>query len=388
MFAAKLLSFLEGEPISDDPAYFSGLDKTIYSLLESKQRLALAQGALGSIMIPAETENFETKWERLKQEFAFEDVTLAYNISGHLSVIIHPRQAAKLFRNAQLSLTQIRNLAMRNKVRSFPLKTRLSFKGEFIESDFIASNVVGMISGTDQELKDTYIIISAHYDHLGIGPVVSHDSIYNGVVDNALGVAGGLELVRVFSQISASLRRSLIFLFTCGEEKGLLGAIYYVDHPLRPLHQTIANLNIDGLAMTDFFHDVIGVGSELSSLQSYVEEAATQMNLKVSNLPPSFTTTESFSRSDQIAFAKAGIPSMLIMDGFHQYNHTYEQAQRKFLDWIENIYHTPFDDIQQFIHLEASRQHVQFLFHLIYLLANSEQRPVWNRGVPYPTLNL
>ncbi len=383
----KIVVFLEGEPISEDPSYFAGYDKTIYSLLESKQRLALAQGALGSIMIPTEPENFEIKWERLKREFAFEDITLAYNISGHLSVILHPREAAKLFRNSQLSLIQIKNLAARNKLRSFPLSTRLSFKGEYIERDFMASNIAGMISGTDQELKDTYIIISAHYDHLGIGPIISGDSIYNGVADNAMGVAGGLELARLFSQPSVNLRRSLIFLFTCGEEKGLLGSIYYIDHPLQPLHQTIANVNIDGLAMTDFFRDVIGVGSDLSSLGVYLEEAAAQMDLAVSPLPASFSTTESFSRSDQIAFAQAGIPALIIMDGFSLQNYTYQQAQRKFIDWIENIYHTPFDDLHQSLHFGASKQHVQLLSYFIWLLANCKQKPVWNVGVPYRAIS-
>lgn len=384
---SKIVVFLEGEPISEDPTYFEGHDKTIYSLLESKQRLALAQGALGSIMIPTEREDFEIKWERLKREFAFEDITLAYNISGHLSVILHPKEAAKLFKNSQLSLTQIRNLAARNKLRSFPLSTRLSFKGEFIERDFMASNVVGMVAGTDQELKNTYMIISAHYDHLGIGPIISGDSIYNGVVDNALGVSGGLELARIFCQPNVDLRRSLIFLFTCGEEKGLLGSIYYIDHPLRPLHHTIANLNIDGLAMTDLFRDVIGVGSDLSNLHGYLEKAAAQMDLTVSTLPASFATTESFSRSDQIAFAQAGIPALLILDGFLLHNHTYKEAQRKFIDWMENIYHTPFDDLQQFIHYDASKQHVQLLSYFIWLLANSEQKPVWNSDVPYRAIS-
>src|SRR5690606_9692938 len=129
------------------------------------------------------------------------------------------------------------------------LDTKLRFRGVFKEREFISPNVIGMIKGSDPDLKNTYLIVTAHYDHLGIGEPVNGDSIYNGALDNAIGVSVLLELARAFSSLEIKPKRSIIFFATTGEEKGLLGSSYYTKNPLVPLYKTIANVNIDGIAM-------------------------------------------------------------------------------------------------------------------------------------------
>ena len=379
----KIVVFLAGEPPSADPLFFNGEDPTIYSQFESKQRLAVSRGALGCILLPTPDDLTYGDWEKKKDEFSFEDVTLAYTVTGNLSAAVNSRIAAHLFEGAPYSLEQVYEMNRRGLMRSFSLNRSLSFHGVFAERDFIGYNVIGMIEGRLRKSKGAYVLISAHYDHLGIGPPVAGDSIYNGVLDNALGVAGALELARLFALSSPKPLHSLIFLFTTGEEKGLLGSTYYCDHPLVPLHQTIANLNIDGLAADDTFNDIVGLGAEWSTLDVHLEKTASLLGLQVSPVPSPFLASESFARSDQWAFARAGIPSILISNGLNYRHWSLEQALQKTLYWYRNIYHSPVDDLSQPINYEAARQHVQVLAVFCRSAANSKTLPQWKAGAPF-----
>ncbi len=371
----KIVVFLSGEPPSDDPEFFHGGVPTIYSYPESKQRIAMSRGARGSIMIPLPREARHGDWNHWVNEFNFEQISLPYAVTANLSIVMNPQRAGKLFENDIITLEHIFLTEADHTLKSFLMKGRISFRGEFIERDFFDANVIGMLRGRN----DSYLIISAHYDHLGIGPVVQGDSIYNGVGDNAIGVAAVMELARVFTLQSTNLRHSLLFLLTSGEEKGLLGATYYLDHPIIPLYKTIANLNIDGLAMFDRFTNVIGIGAEFSTLMDHLKKIAAELKIHVSNLPLEFTAAESFARSDQIAFAKAGIPSILIAEGYDDR----PELMERLLHWLRQIYHTPFDDLQQPIDHPSIRQHCQILYAFSSSLANSRSTPKWHAGTPY-----
>jgi hypothetical protein len=379
--AGKIAVFLSGEPSSNDPEYFNGPNPTVYIHAEAKHRLAISRGALGSIMIPNPRYEKRRTWKDWQEEFAFEDVTLAYSATSQLSAVMQPRAAALLFQNAQMPLDEL--LQSQDQIASFPLQVKISFRGEFIEREFITNNVVGMLEGSDPNLRDTYIILSAHYDHLGISPPVQGDSIYNGVMDNAAGVAAVLEIARAFSQSPEKPRRSIIFLFLTGEEKGLLGSIYYTDHPIKPLYKTVANINVDGLAMFEIFKDVVGVGAELSSLGEMLSDECRELALEVSPIPTEFSASESYSRSDQIAFAQAGIPSILIVDGFRYQGLTPEEGRKRQIEWLENYYHTPFDDLNQPLNFDAAIEHCYLLFKFCQRIANQEIEPQWKSGTPY-----
>jgi hypothetical protein len=380
----KVVVFLSGEPYSEDEFFFKGTRPTIYSYPEAKQRIAISRGARGSIMIPVSEVGSRSDWEHWVKEFAFEHVTLAYTVSSHMSALINPAITNKIFYGSQYSYDNV--LAMHNEgiLSSFELQSRISFDGKFDERDFIGRNLIGMVEGRDNDLKDTYIILSAHYDHLGIGPEVKGDSIYNGVMDNALGVAALLEISRLFAELQSKPKKSVIFLFLTGEEKGLLGSKYYIDHPSRPLYKTIANINIDGLAAFDEFKDIIGVGAELSSLENDLINVAQSFGLEVSSIPDDyFYESESISRSDQFSFMKAGIPSILLTEGLNYKNTTYQQGLDRLIQWTETVYHTPFDDLNQNLNFDAAQQHTRLIFKFSLLLANKTDPPQWNPGSPY-----
>lgn len=283
----KIVVFLPGEPRSDDPAYFSGEDPTVYSYPESKVRMAISRGARGSILLPGENGK---EWDEWTRQYAFEDVNLAYTITGHLSLVVDPQSAALLFAGAAHDLERIYQMERQSHLHSCPLRTSLSFKGKFRERDFLGHNVLGCLEGADPELKKSCLILSAHYDHLGIGPPVRGDSIYNGVFDNAAGVAALLEIAAALSRLDPPPARSVLFIFLTGEEKGLLGSTYYLDHPAFPLYRTIANINVDGLAMFDTFNDAVGIGAEYSTLGETLSEVSAELGLAVSPIPsPSCT---------------------------------------------------------------------------------------------------
>jgi Zn-dependent M28 family amino/carboxypeptidase len=273
-------------------------------------------------------------------------------------------------------------------MKSFELNSKILFKGKFSRRDFISSNVVAMLEGSDKKLKDEYIILSAHYDHLGIGPAINGDSIYNGVMDNAMGVAGLIEIAKYLSNSDTKLKRSVIFLFVTGEEKGTLGSRYYTDHPIKPLYKTVANINIDGLAFIDTFKKIVGIGSEYSTFSEFMKEVCDSMNLELSTIPAEFRQFASFNLSDQIAFAEVGIPAILTMD-YPDYNNIENtDGINKLIDYSENIYHSPFDDLNQEINLDATFQHLEYIVKLTELLANSEKTIEWNKGVPFNSARL
>jgi len=381
--AGAVVVFLEGEPISDDDEYFSGRRPTLHSLPEMKQRVALSRGARGSIMLPVPRESPGYTWKDWVRIFSFEDVTLPITVPSHLSILLNPERANLLFHSVQYSYADVLRMDSTGRMRSFPLEVQLRFVGVFRERDFIAHNVAGVLEGSEALLRDSWIICCAHYDHLGIGPSILGDSVYNGLVDNALGTAAVMELARVLSIEKHRPRRSILFLFVTGEEKGLLGSSYYCMDPLVPLHKTVATLNVDGLAIIDEFHSITGVGSEYSTMQELLVRIAEELGLSVSRIPPVFDLVKAFASSDQIAFAQAGIPSMLVMEGFSWRNIETNEGLRRFIAWGRERYHTPFDDLSQPISLPAVRQHAKVLLACLSALADTFEPPQWIRGTKY-----
>lgn len=383
----KIVVVIEGEPISEDPSYFEGEIPTIYSYAESKLRTALSRGAAGTIIITNPYVS-PVDWNHIRRDFTFEDVRLAYSTTANLSILMYHEQAEKLFDNSGHSLEEVFIMHSEKKIKSFPLHTKLTFRGVFKSRDFLSPNIIGIRKGYDDNFKDRYIVISAHYDHLGTGPAVNGDSVYNGVLDNAIGSAALTEIARVMNENNIRTKRSIIFLLVTGEEKGLLGSTYYIDHPYAPLYKTDANINIDGIAYIDRFKSIVGVGHELSSLGNILEQTATEHNLSITDIPSQFKSWESFNRSDQMAFAKGGIPSILIMEGPDFINYSREEALGFLVDYNTEIYHTLFDDLNIEINYEAVKQHINLLLDYITDVADSETNPVWNDGVSYKILRL
>jgi len=353
---------------------------TIHSLPEIKQRVALSRGARGSVEIPSRREPSERAWEDRARMFAFEHVTLLYDLPRNLNVLLREEPARLLFRGAPDSLEEIFEMDRNGTIRSFPLRARISFRGVHREREFFANNIAGLLEGTDPLLRETCVLLSAHYDHLGMRPAADGDSIFNGVVDNALGCAGLLEIAEVLARAPIPALRPILFLFTTGEEKGLLGARHYCAHPVVPLHRTIANINVQGLAIIDAFEDVLGIGSEFSTIGEPLEAAASALSLSVSRTSSVVLAREAFARSDQLAFAQAGIPALLIVDGVRYRSYSEEEGIRRFIEWGRERYHTPFDDMSQPMCGEAVLQHGHVILATAGALANTFALPQWKPG--------
>jgi len=369
--------FLSGEPYSEVTDYFKGVQPTVHSIPGMKQRQALSRGAVGSIMIPSYREHGGRTWREWRDMFAFEHVTLLYGEPANLTMLVNPDRASVFFEGASYSLGDVYEMDLNYEMRSFPLETQLRFVGRFREREFFSSNVIGVLPGSDPILRNEYVIVSAHYDHLGVGPPVLADSIYNGVVDNALGCSGVLEIARGIAAMPEPPRRSLVFLFVTGEEKGMLGSRYYLDHPAVPLHRTMAAVNVDGLAIVDTFRDIIGVGAELSTLGELLQTVAGELDMTVSQIPLVFQGLDPFALSDQFAFAQAGIPAILLMEGIQFKNLSSEAGIEIFVNWGRLRYHTPFDDLEQPFNHAAVRQHVQVLLAYIGALADTYRPVQW-----------
>jgi hypothetical protein len=384
----RIVVVLSGEPRSDDPDYFDGPLPTRHSSSFTKQQQALARGARGSILVPIEEERTQRSWNTWQHMFAFEHVTLAYSPNRNLNVLLNPERAASLFHGSDIDWRTILDMERQGTLRSFPLAVRAGFVGGFEERDFVASNIVGAITGNDPLLRDSWVLVSAHYDHLGVGPAVQGDSIYNGLVDNALGCATTLEIARTLSSGNPGPRRSVAFLFTTGEEVGLLGARAYCLRPSVPLSRTIANVNVDGIAIFDTFDDIVGVGAEISTLQTHLENLAADLDLILSPVPERIVDSEAFARSDQLAFAEAGIPSILVMEGSRYRHLAPAEGRARFVRWGQERYHTPFDDLRQPVDRDAVLQHSRVLLALVESLADTFTPPQWLPGSPYVNARL
>jgi hypothetical protein len=381
--SGKVVAVLTGEPPSSDPAFFAAERPTVYSTPEAKQRLALSRGARGTILLPSVQEPAWKDWEYWVRQYFEETIGLAYSVPRHLAVRLHPRHAGRLFCGSGTDLASIHRKEAPRDVAGFPLDARVWYRGAFLERDFTSPNVVGALRGSDPERRDEWLLVSAHYDHLGIGPAEDGDAVYNGVVDNAIGVAGALEIARVLAARPQQPRRSIAFVFTTGEEEGLLGSSHYVDHPLAPVSRTVANVNVDGLAHLDAFSEVIGVGTELSSLGETLERVARRRGLRVSEPPTVLADSEAFAFSDQAAFAEAGVPAILVNEGFAGGRLSPGAALERYLEWGRTRYHRPSDDLSQPLDFEASRAHVELLVDLVLEIAESPERPRWREGSRY-----
>jgi hypothetical protein len=381
--ANAIVVFLSGEPGSSDDTYFDGPRPTSHSSFLLKQKTALARGARGSILIASPTDRSMDDWYEQQRHFLFEEVRLLFTPSENLNILLNPKLSPFLFTDAPYSFDDVAAFASRGRMKSFPLTMRASFQGKFRERDFLSSNIIGMVEGSDPDLRGSHLLLTAHYDHLGIGPAVDGDSIYNGAFDNASGVAALLEIARSMAAETIRPRRSILFAFLTGEERGFIGSQYYCLNPAVPLSATIANINIDGLSLFERIRSVIGIGAEYSTLGTALQRSMAEVNIAVEELPAELFRTEPFRNSDQYMFAQAGIPSILISEGLRYERTPYAEGLARFTSWAEERYHTPADDLRQPMDMEAAAQHASLIRRFVLSLADQTDEPQWYPGTPF-----
>ncbi|MCL2727451.1 MAG: M28 family peptidase [Bacteroidales bacterium] len=257
--------------------------------------------------------------------------------------------------------------------KSFPLKLRTTIEStndiEFGES----ANVAAILPGTS--LKDEYILYTAHWDHLGVGYPVAGDSIYNGALDNATGVAALVMLGRRFSQLPERPKRSILFLAVTAEESGLLGSEYYAQNPLFPLEKTAICLNIDSYGDNMRTSNVVISAAGQSETDRYVIDAAAAQgrNVIFSNYDPA----GGYYRSDHFPFAKMGVPVSLARGGGGYIDPQAVQAHRAKY-WGAGTYHQPTDEYHDWWNVSGSLEDIYLYYAIGLRLANDGYFPKWH----------
>ncbi|HKQ45118.1 MAG TPA: M28 family metallopeptidase [Rhizomicrobium sp.] len=271
-------------------------------------------------------------------------------------------QTAKILAAAETKQGVVRGFAM-----PFHLRAVLNTEIKTAES----KNVVGLLEGSDPKLKDEYVVLSAHLDHIGITPPVKGDVINNGALDNASGVSTTLEVARLFRDGGVRPKRSALFLLVTAEEKGLIGAEYFARNPGVPLSAIVADVDLDMPILTYDFTDVVAFGADRSSIGPSVRRAAARMNVKLS--PDPMPDEGIFTRSDHYRFVEQGIPAVFLATG---YANGGEAAHKVFM---AQHYHKPSDDLSQPIRYDTAAKFARLNFAITRELTDGP-RPSWNKN--------
>jgi Zn-dependent M28 family amino/carboxypeptidase len=246
---------------------------------------------------------------------------------------------------------------------------------------FQSRNIVGKFEGSDPQLKDEWIMYTAHWDHLGRNPEMPGDNIYNGAVDNASGVAAIIELAEAHTKLPQPTKRSALFMATTAEESGLLGAKFYAENPLYPLEKTLANINIDGTSVWGKTRDIEDVSDGNSTLDDLLGEAAKRQGRVL--VPNSKPERGSFYRADHFEFSKLGVPALYTGRGKEFIGKPAEFGQQKTEEYVAKLYHQPSDQVDPGWDLSGAVQDMQLLLEVGYQVANGAKWPEWNPGTEF-----
>jgi len=239
-------------------------------------------------------------------------------------------------------------------------------------------NVAGILPGSDPALTNEYVIYTAHWDHYGVGPEINGDTIYNGALDNATGVGGMIEVARAFAALPVAPKRSLVFLAVTAEEQGLLGSDYYARHPIYPLNETLAVVNMDGLNIYGRTKDLTVVGLGASDLDDYAAEAAGAQG-RVLRADPK-PENGGYFRSDHFPFAKQGVPAINAGGGDDYIGRPAGWGQQVSDAYTAQHYHKPSDEIRPDWDLSGALDDLQIYYAIGARAASTAVWPQWKPG--------
>ncbi len=331
-------------------------------------------GALGVITL-ANPGKMDIPWDRQKLFATTPGMRLADPqlndakqpfVTGSFS----PAEAELLFAKSGQSFAELVKLADAGAVLPrFALNQNLS--GQIVANDvpLSAPNVVGMLPGSDAKLKGEYVVLTGHLDHVGIDKPVKGDSIYNGAMDNASGIASMIEVGRAL--VKSKPKRSVLFVAVTGEERGLLGSRFNASKPTVAPEAMVANINMDMYLPLWPFKNVTALGAEESSLGPV--SAAVAKSMGVTQIPDQEPTRNLFVRSDQYSFVRNGVPALALKFAAVSPE---EKAIQK--DWLTNRYHAPQDDLSQPINPDYAVTFNTYLTKLITTVADAPEKPSWN----------
>ena len=370
----KVIVYIAGSP-ADVPSALSAH----YQSSGERARTLREIGAVGFISIP-NPASMDIPWARMtlartRPSMVLADPSLDDTKGVQLAVTFNPADAEKLFAGSGHTFAELAALAKDRKPMShFPLLPSIQAKATVLQKDVESDNIVAKFPGSDPKLKDEYVLLSAHLDHLGIGEPINGDKIYNGAMDNASGSALLLDVAAAMHASKATPKRSILFLFVTAEEKGLLGSKYFANYPTVPKTSIVADLN------TDMFLPIIPLkvltvwGLDESNLGHDAREVAKQLGVEVQ--PDPEPLRNAFVRSDQYSFIRLGVPSLAM--GVGAVKGSPEAALQK--QWLTERYHAPSDDTNQPVNLAAAGKFEDVMMALALRVADAPQPPQWNKN--------
>jgi Zn-dependent M28 family amino/carboxypeptidase len=384
----KIVLVLVNDPgfSTGNDSFFKGEEMTYYGRWTYKYEEAARQGAAG-ILIVHDTKPAAYPWSVVEHGWTGPNLYLKAddnNMSrceteGWVSL-----EAAKdIFTLAGKPEYDFTQAAVNQNFKPFSLNLNLSISFDITSKFSKSNNVVGLLPGTSN--ADEVIIYSAHWDHFGIGDPVDGDSIYNGAIDNASGIAAILEIAKAFDHEQEAPKRSVMFLAVTAEEQGLLGSAYYAAHPIFEPQKTVANINIDALLAIGPMKDLTVIGYGQSELEDIATEFASKQGRYIS--PDPNPGAGSFFRSDHFNFAKIGIPALYAKGAKEHKTKGIDYATQQREAYTANNYHQPSDEIRDDWDLNGMVEDAVLLFRVGNKLANDPTLwPNWKAGSEFKAI--
>ncbi len=384
----KILLVLVNDPPAPaaEPNLFGGKAMTYYGRWTYKYEEAERRGAAG-VLIVHTTGPAGYPWHVVVNSNSTEHRLLPRDPAAPAPIGVRgwitDSAATVLLAQAGLNMTQLRRQAESRDFR--PVSTGIIIDASMKNSmqHMSANNVVGVVRGIDPKVRDEYVAYSAHWDHFGIGPVVNGDSIYNGAVDNASGVATVLAIAHAAAE-GVKPRRSQLFIFVTAEESGLLGSAYFGQHPTVPASKIVAALNMDVVNVNGRVRDLNVMGDNKSSLGPTLAQMVRAQGIRLS--PDAHPEAGHFYRSDHFSFAKVGIPSVSIGPGVDYVGRPAGWGQKQAEDWTAHNYHQPSDEYRSDFDLTGAAQLGEIVYRLGVELGNARSVPVWNADAEFKAM--
>jgi len=359
--------------LSGGPAQISGAIKSSARFERARQLGKLGAVGLLTLTTPKQTE---IPWSRQillasQPGMYLEDASLRETPDGFVTLGLDPAKSELLFAGSGHSFAELCALADASKpVPTFALPFRL--KGHLVvkRERLSSPNLVAELRGGDPKLAKQYVVISAHLDHLGVGAPINGDTIYNGAMDDASGVATVLDIAHRLKH-GPKPRRSILFLIVTAEEKGLLGSHYFARHPTVPSESIVADLNFDMPLPLWRLTKVLVPGEDESTLGADARAVAALQGLSLA--PDALPDRNVFIRTDQFSFVREGIPALAFKFGFAKDTPEFQIEH----DWRANRYHAPSDDLDQPVMKEEAVKLDAYVAALAARVANADARPTW-----------
>jgi hypothetical protein len=384
----KLVIVLSGEPSRQDPtdpkkpdeSFFRGDTRTYYSTRESKYETAAKRGAAG-ILVITDTEKSETfsifKTFARMEGMALKSASSVYQPS--IAGLVTKKAFDRLSASASVDPDDLEKSSQHEDFKPISLKAKGTISITNKLRQLTSKNVVAKVEGSDPQLKNEYIIYSAHWDHLGTDKNLVGDQIYNGANDNAAGVAQMLEIARGFAASKQRPRRSVLFIATTGEEKGFLGSRFYTQNPLYPIGKTVAAFNLDAGNPFGLTKDVGSAGFGNSTIDHALAKAA-EMQSRTFLKESIDGNGAYYFASDQIEFAKVGIPAVFPWSGFDYVGKSADFGDKKWTEYGKDRYHRVSDAVMPDWDMAGATEDARWLMIAGYLVADDTARPSWFTG--------